>query len=185
MATIKHHSDFLSALASIYKPRVYVELGLYVGETINKVSPWCEQAYGVDTKLDRVYVDDNYKHKINLYQGTTDTFFTEIWNKNKTIDMAFIDADHKAESAFRDLQNVLKYLTPGGVVIMHDTDPISEFYKDPGLCGDSYRLVSIIEKDPMLNIVTIPIEEAGLSMITRKDETRTCIRDNNTLPKNY
>ena len=34
-----HHSDFIAILASVYKPNLYVELGLYEGETLSKVLP--------------------------------------------------------------------------------------------------------------------------------------------------
>ena len=177
MSCISHHSDFLTALAYIYRPKVYVELGLYFGETINKVAPWCEEVYGVDTNIERVGVESRNVNKIRLFQNTTDNFFKN-WDKSKKIDIAFIDADHKAESALRDLYNVLENLSDGGVVCMHDTDPISSYYTDPGLCGDSYKLVSVLEKDPRLNIITLPLAEAGLSIISRKGETRTQLRDN-------
>lgn len=176
MSILNHHSDFLSALAYIYRPKVYVELGLYVGETVNKVAPWCDEVYGVDTNIGRVLVDPLNSSKIILTQTTTDDFF-KSWDKSKRIDMAFIDADHKAESALRDLYNVLENLSEGGVVCMHDTCPISDYYKDPGLCGDSYKIIPILEKDPRLNIMTLPLTEAGISVITRKGETRTQIRD--------
>jgi len=45
-----HHSDFIAVLASIYKPKVYVELGLYQGETLAKVRPYIGRGYGVDMK---------------------------------------------------------------------------------------------------------------------------------------
>ena len=177
MTSIVHHSDFVSAMASIYKPRVYLELGLYMGETLNKTAPWCEKVYGVDTNLDRVYVNPDIGERTELHQSTTDDFFEKFKNLNVQIDMAFIDADHHATSALRDLENVLRHLRPGGVVIMHDTDPLSDHYKDPGLCGDSYKLVEKLEHRHNLNIVTVPLAEAGLSLITRKKESRTYLRD--------
>jgi hypothetical protein len=43
-----HHSDFIALLAKIYKPKVYVELGLYEGESLRKIQPFIEKGYGVD-----------------------------------------------------------------------------------------------------------------------------------------
>ena len=32
-----HHSDFIANITKIYTPKVYVELGLYQGETLSNV----------------------------------------------------------------------------------------------------------------------------------------------------
>ena len=45
-----HHSDFIATIASIVKPELYVELGLYEGETMRKVLPHTVKAFGVDMK---------------------------------------------------------------------------------------------------------------------------------------
>lgn len=161
-----HHSDFIESLAFIYKPKVYVELGLYEGETINKVSKWCSECHGVDMSISKVgQVSGNTK----LYECATNDFF-KSWDKK--IDMAFIDADHNYLSALCDFENVFKNLNKGGIIILHDTDPINEYYKSPNLCGDSYKIVPILEKDPRVNIVTIPMCEPGLSIVTKKGDSR-------------
>lgn len=171
---MNHHSDFVEAMAYIYRPSIYVELGLYEGETFNKVVKWAGRGYGVDLNLNRVKIDNIEKSQ--LYEMDTNSFF-EGWDKSKKIDMAFVDADHKWESALRDLQNILKYLSPGGIVFLHDTDPMNRMYRSPGLCGDSYKLVDMLEADSTLNIVTIPMNEAGISMVTRKGESRSQLLD--------
>ena len=93
-----------------------------------------------------------------------------------TIDMAFIDADHCYESAQRDFDNVLRRLNPGGIIMLHDTDPEEDRLIHPGYCGDSYKIVPVLEKHNDINIITIPIQEAGLSIVTKKNSTRTAIR---------
>ena len=171
---MNHHSDFVEAMAYIYRPSTYVELGLYEGETFNKAIKWVGEGHGVDLSLNRVNLDMKYINRAKLYEMSTDTFF-EKWEKS--IDMAFIDADHNWKSARTDLENILKYLSPGGVVLIHDTDPMNEKYREPGLCGDSYKLVDILEMSTVLNITTIPLTEAGLSIITRKGESRSQLFD--------
>lgn len=59
--------------------------------------------------------------------------------------MAFIDADHCFESALKDFENILKRLNPGGVILLHDTDPEEDRLINPGYCEDSYKVVSILE----------------------------------------
>lgn len=164
-----HHSDFVQTIAKIYKPNVYVELGLYEGETWNKVRPYCSESFGVDL-LDR-------KLDGNIFIETTDSFFLHF---NKKADMIFIDADHSYESAKKDFLNSINILSESGIILMHDTDPDDNRLFSSGYCGDSYKIVDFIEKNiKEFNILTIPIAEAGLSIISRKNSTRTFLRNKN------
>lgn len=169
-----HHSTFIGYLASIYKPKVYVELGLYHGETISKVRPHAQTLFGVDmtpnNHLDALKKFDN----LNILYTTTDEFFETFDQK---IDMAFIDADHCISSCLKDFDNILSRLNPGGVILLHDTDPESDRLIDPCYCGDSHKIVDILEKRSDLNIITFPILEAGLSVVTRVSSTRKHRRD--------
>ena len=169
-----HHSTFIGTIASIYRPSVYVEFGLYQGETFRKVQPYAKTLYGVDMvrngHLDALKEFPN----ASIHYCRTDSFMSSF---SGTIDMAFIDADHCVESAKRDFDNILARLNPGGIILLHDTDPEADRLIHPGFCGDSYKIVSILEERPDLNIVTFPISEAGLSIVTRKNETRKALRD--------
>ena len=165
-----HHSQFISYLADIYRPNTYVELGLYEGETLQKVLPFAKQIYGVDM-INRSQLEKlNSLSNVHISFTTTDEFFKSF---NQPIDMAFIDADHNAISVTKDLTNVLRLLTPGGIVCLHDTDPESNHLIAPTFCGDSYKLVDILEKTSDLNIITLPIQEAGFSIVQKKGFTRT------------
>ena len=168
-----HHSTFIGYLASIYKPKIYVELGLYEGETLSKVRPHAEIVYGIDMKSNQQLESLKKYNNVNIIYSSTDIFF-ESFDKN--IDMAFIDADHCIESCKKDLENVLKRLNPGGVILLHDTDPESDKLIDPGFCGDSYKIVDILENNLDVNITTFPISNAGLSIVTRKGNTRKHLR---------
>ena len=170
-----HHSDFIALIASIYKPNVYVELGLYEGETFKKVRPHIlNRAYGVD------YVPrsclESLKHipNTNIIFSKTDDFFNSF---NDKIDMAFIDACHNAEQVMIDFENCFKRLNRGGIIFLHDTDPESNHLFSEGYCGDSYKIVSVLENRSDINIITFPLTEAGLSMVTLKNDTRTIRRN--------
>lgn len=164
-----HHSDFVAILANIYHPKTYLELGLYTGETFQKVrrtiSGIGSRCIGVDIK--KPPIDGE------IYVQTTDEFFE---NFNESVDMVFIDADHRYESVLKDLENSLKILNKRGCVILHDTDPKNDSLFDPGYCGDSYKIVNDLERREDLNITTFPIREAGLSVVTWKNSTRTQLR---------
>jgi predicted O-methyltransferase YrrM len=163
------HEEFIEAIAVIKRPKSYLELGLYQGDTINRISKYFknkENIVGVDMLLEPI-IDGTF-HKMS-----TDDFFKQ--NK-KNFDMIFIDADHRYESVKKDFKNSIKILNPGGVILLHDTDPENDNLFNDGYCGDCYKIVKELEEDERYNITTLPIEEAGLSIVTRKNETRTQIR---------
>ncbi len=168
-----HHSDFIAIIASIIKPKIYVELGLYQGETFSKVLPSINKGFGVDMKKNPYLEKIQQSDKIKIIYSTTDEFFESFHEK---IDLAFIDADHCYTSALNDFEHTLALLNDDGIILMHDTDPISNFYIDPGYCGDSYKLVPLLEKRSDINIITLPLTEAGLSIIMKKNSSRTFLR---------
>ncbi len=168
-----HHSTFIGHLASIYRPNTYVELGLYKGETLCKVLPFAKTIYGVDMNIHSEVEELKHNNNVKIYACKTDEFFE---NFNERIDMAFIDADHSLESAQKDFENVLNRLNLGGIIILHDTDPEEDRLIHPGYCGDSYKIVELLEKRTDINIVTFPLTEAGLSIVTRVNDTRTLRR---------
>jgi len=60
--------------------------------------------------------------------------------------------------------------------ILHDTDPESDVLFSPGYCGDSYKLVKHLENLQDINCTTFPLTEAGLTIVTKKNDTRTLRR---------
>lgn len=172
-----HHSDFIALLASFYKPNIYVELGLYEGETLSKVIPYAKKIYGIDLKS-KMQLENikNANSNVSIYYTTTDLFFETFTDG---IDMIFIDADHCFESVLNDFENALKHLNPGGVIILHDTDPNEDWLIHPGYCGDSYKIVNLLERRDDINILTLPVESPGLSIVSKKNNTRVQLRRSN------
>lgn len=160
------HPEFVFNMVNIIKPKTYLELGLYMGETFEKMCPIVSECVGVDTK-------DVRENKVvgQFYKMTTDEFF--VINK-KTFDVIFIDADHAYESVSKDLQNSLKVLNLFGTIFLHDTDPIDRTYTDPGFCGDAYRIL-----DDMhglgLTAVTFPIAQEGITIVKRVGDRRVLL----------
>jgi len=155
------HPEVLTCIASIYEPHTYLELGLHDGETFNAVRPFVKRAIGVDIK--EVSLNGE------IHCCTTDDFFKSF---EDGVDMVFIDADHRYESAMKDLENSLSRLNNGGIILIHDIDPDRDELFDFGYCGDSYRLVDELEKREDINITTLPVYKEGLCIITKKQDTR-------------
>jgi|TARA_E500000305_G_scaffold108738_1_gene111805 hypothetical protein len=172
------HESFIQYLGSQIKPNVYLELGVDEGNTFKLIAPFVSRAIAVDMKMPKSVED------FETYEMKTDEFFADGWFQDEA-DLIFIDADHTYEGARKDLINSLKILSDDGMIIMHDTDPVSETYKDdPERCGDVYKIIDEIEEDAKgefegINVTTLPIGDAGLSLITKKKCSRTQQRSSN------
>lgn len=169
-----HHSEFIRVLTQIYTPKIYIELGLYDGETFGKVIPNAGRLIGVDLVDNPKLNSLKGNPKVDFRFCSTDMFFS-VYKGNA--DFIFIDADHKYESALRDFENSLRILSRGGIIVMHDTDPDDDKYINPRYCGDSYKIVNRLESDPRVNILTFPVSSPGLSVISRKGDNRVSMRN--------
>ena len=163
------HNNIIQQLVTIYKPKSYLELGLYEGETFNLVKPLVDNAVGVD-------INPSISIDGEIHTCTTNNYFDTC---KEMFDFIFIDAEHKYESVKTDFYNSVKHLNPRGLICLHDTDPENNSLFDFSRCGDAYRFVSDLEKNPSFNILTLPVAEAGLSIVTRVNETRTNLRNMN------
>ena len=161
----EHHSDLIVQLVKSINCKTYLELGIYDGSTLTRVSQFVPRVIGVDITDLRIN-----KNVGEFHLSTTHDF---LQNFNEMVDIIFIDADHSFKSVKEDFKNSLKLLNEFGVIILHDTDPISEKYLDKGYCGDSYQMIDWVKKEyPEMDIVTLPVSEAGLTIIKRSNDRR-------------
>ena len=159
-----NHSDFITELVKQLYCNSYLELGVYDGQTLSKVKSYVNRIISVD-------INDLRIEKVGEFHlTTTENFFTYF---EEQIDFIFIDADHNFESVKKDFKNSIKILSPLGMIALHDTDPIEEKYLFSGYCGDSYKMDEWIRENyPELDVMTLPITEAGLTLVKRKSDNR-------------
>ena len=69
----------------------------------------------------------------NIYIGTSDDFFSN--NKTK-FDIIFIDGNHMMEQVDKDIENSLTFLNEGGLILLHDCNPPTEFHQRENYCID-------------------------------------------------
>ena len=155
------HSGIIYNIAMTTGCTSYLELGLYKGSTINRINAIVPCCVGVD--IVPVHISGKF------FLGTTDDFFK---SNTDTFDIIFIDADHQFEAVKRDFYNSLSILNKYGLIFIHDTDPISIEYTANGYCGDSYKILQILNDNNDLNSITIPVLEAGLTIVNRKSDRR-------------
>lgn len=94
--------------------RSYLEIGLGNGQHFNSVQ--CVEKESVDP------VDGTGAAK-PTHRMTSDEFFAR---NRRRYDLVFIDGLHHCETVYRDICNALTVLSPGGMVVCHDMNPVTE-----------------------------------------------------------
>lgn len=107
----------------------YLELGVNKGQVISQLR--CQNKIGVDPnflfsrrlKLKRLTGAVRFK----TYSTTSDDFFSSHASiaLKQGIDVAFVDGLHTYAQAMRDVENCLRHLNKGGVILMHDCNPLN------------------------------------------------------------
>lgn len=98
----------------------YLEIGIHNGDTWNKIQ--CDNKRGIDPDkcLDSPFISETTSDEYFAYHDRmVDSRFEVQW----LFDIVFIDGLHRAEQVWRDIRNSLKYLKPGGCIVLHDTNP--------------------------------------------------------------
>jgi hypothetical protein len=166
-SALSWHVEFITRLARLLRPEVYVELGLYQAELLNEVASFAGQAIGVDKDP----ACGHYVRKapnVRFVAGTTDAFAEECRRLGLQIDLLFIDADHCREAVLRDFRNYLPLVRPQGLILFHDTHPGDASLLDPGYCCDAYRAIEELQSTAIgYEMMTIPISP-GLTMCRKR-----------------
>lgn len=163
------HCKFIENLAAQMRPTIYVELGIFRAQTLNRVSQHVVEGFAVDVE-DRCN-DIADKSKIKSFRETTDKF-AERWRNeiNKQIDLIFIDADHSRDAVFRDVKNFWPFLKEDlGLMVLHDMWPPSKELTVRNRCGDAFAAKNEIRnflRDDA-EIITLPVQY-GLTIIRKK-----------------
>lgn len=108
---VETRHEIINALIRKFGYQRYLEIGVYHFDCFNRVQCACKEC--VDPGVPKA------THVI-----TSDAFFAR--NKQPW-DIVFIDGLHTEEQAYRDVQNALACLAPGGSIICHDCDPETEW----------------------------------------------------------
>lgn len=64
----------------------------------------------------------------------------------------------------------------GGLIILHDVDPVNKDFIDEDhgrYSANAYRIIDYIyNKHEELNVVVLPIDETGIAIVNRKHDRR-------------
>jgi len=126
-------TDLINYLIEKNNYTIYLEIGVCAGANFHKIR--IKHKDGVDPRRTSKDKLDPQGNPAN-YKMTSDEFFAQ---NHQFYDIIFIDGLHLSEQILRDVENSLKWINPGGVIVMHDCLP-SSFeaqltYRIPGRGG--------------------------------------------------
>ena len=111
----------------------YLEIGVNTGACFLKIK--AKQKIGVDPQF-KIPLGRKLKYKFRnrtnfnclYFQETSDLFFL---NQHRMLmdhppSVILIDGLHTYQQSLSDVKNALQILAPGGVIVMHDCNPLSE-----------------------------------------------------------
>jgi len=122
--------DIINLLIQKHGYKRYLEVGQQKGQCFREIN--IENKEGLDPKpKDTLGVSCKY----NM---TSDEFFANHAN-GKEYDIAFIDGLHIREQVLKDVDNILKHLSPNGTIVLHDCRPTEEWHQVTSLDSEERK----------------------------------------------
>jgi predicted O-methyltransferase YrrM len=93
-----------------------------------------------------------------------------IWAKQSTpIDLLYIDAYHSEAQSLADFEHFAPFVAPNGLVLMHDTYPLSEMHEQLQYSGTVWKTAQYIKKyyAEEFEFMTVPYL-CGVSLLRKK-----------------
>lgn len=151
---ITNHTELLNALASKYSLNNYLEIGVHnPHNNFYKIN--CRNKTGVDPQ----------SSGNGVRSMTSDDYFAAIENNDPkpVFDLGFIDGLHTKEQVKRDFENLLKYLSDDGFIVIHDVLPENEKgtrvpRKTKQWWGDVYKWAMHLHSNHSISFKTFDID---------------------------
>lgn len=165
--TTKTRTDLINSVARKINAKKYLEIGC-------------------STDVNFINIDVPYKVGVDPVAGgthrmTSDEYFTSY---DETFDLIFVDGLHHAEQVVTDVHNSIKVLNEGGVIIMHDCLPTSEYMQLTPMpmgisdwTGDVWKAAFFLH-DSLTFDVTITNIDWGCGIVINRQASQSAIRNN-------
>jgi hypothetical protein len=148
-----NRTELINRLIKKYDYKSYLEIGVNTPAQpgYNWVGIKIETKHGVDPNVD------------TTYRMESDTFFSE--HISQKYDIIFVDGLHLFEQVYKDIINSLENLNEGGVIVVHDCNPITEITQRRLRASDSWHgdvwksIVKLRIENPELDVCTVDTDE--------------------------
>jgi len=137
--------------------RTYLELGTRGNDTIGKVK--CRVRIGVD-------INPQPCRGVRFFKMTIEEFVLSHAAAHAPYDAVFIDANHDYSAIKSDFFGIYPYVSPEGLIFLHDTNPENEADTKPDICSDSWKFAKEIT-DSDQECMTLPYHP-GLTIIRKR-----------------
>jgi Methyltransferase domain len=185
--TVAAGESYLGLLARLHaflKPRTYVEIGVWEGESL-RLARRGTTAIGIDP-YPRVTAP--LPGHIRVFQHTSDRFFEHRDLRRelggRAVELAFIDGMHQFEFVLRDFMHLEACSARNALILIHDCYPRDEESSErtprPGTdfwTGDVWRaLVALRRHRSDLDVVTLACPPSGVGLVRNLDSDSDVLR---------
>lgn len=178
--TTRH--QFLAMLHETLKPRGYLEVGVFSGDSLRLVAR-NTLAIGIDPNP---HLHGHFPGSTHVFKMTSDEFFAGTGPRilvDTRLDLAFIDGMHLMEFALRDFMNIEKLANPRTVVVFDDVLPRNQHEATREQCpgdwtGDVWkvpRILSLLRRD--LTVILVDTEPTGTAVVLGLDSGSIRLED--------
>lgn len=132
-----HRWDIINRLIQKHNYKSYLEIGYYKGWSFDSVN--CQSKWAVDPNPSKTPEQQAWPYGVTgvINKMTSDDYFA-MQTEGTKYDIVFIDGLHESKQVYRDIQNALKHLSPGGTIVMHDCKPEIYEHTTTGDCGGNW-----------------------------------------------
>lgn len=157
--------EFLLKLHELLHPRIYLEIGIQHGLSLN-LAAFSQVAIGIDPNPLVGPTGNQVIHAM-----TSDQFFAKEACSIRDIDLAFIDGMHLVEYAVRDFKYIEACSCPTGIIVFDDVLPRNQNEALRTQCpgdwtGDVWKVEPHLRRyRPDLTLTLIDTQPTGLLMV--------------------
>ena len=189
----EQYDRVLERLHQILRPRAYIEIGVFKGETLrNSACP----TIAVDPKFLIQDFSAFLHSEIHFYRMGSDEFYSKYSPKailGRPLDFAFLDGMHRSEYLLRDFFNTEPHCHKNSIIALHDclppevaitsrtgsSDDVIGKHRAGWWAGDVWRTALLLKRRrPDLRMFVLDSAPTGLVLITNLDPSSTALANN-------
>ena len=169
---IMDHYEFLAKLYEITKPRVYLEIGVQAGKSLELALPHAGKIAGVDIDT------SNAMHvgglRVGLYECTSYDFFhvhvpdfVNPETDESELDLVLIDGSHLIEDVWQDFLGAETLAGPRTIICFDDVLPRNNYEAtreahEGAWAGDTWKIWGLLqERRPTMEMHLVDVQPCG------------------------